>query len=148
MNIERLDLIIEIVRQVSDPHVELFNWVTFNAKAIPRYFDLELNCGTVACAAGWACLDTRVNALGLNVFVREATDEMYGQPMYNDPYNPQAQRLFNFDALTAFLEDENTPSRAASIFMPNRRIDDDGLTDKEFWLKRVAEIRQDYLEHK
>jgi hypothetical protein len=52
MHTERLKHLINILREVSPEHFDLWSW----------------DCGSAACAVGWACRDPQMQAEGLRMF--------------------------------------------------------------------------------
>ncbi len=59
MNRERLNIQIDVLRQVEAEHFHMDTWA-----------DQHGPCGTTCCALGWAALDPRLQAEGLRLFVR------------------------------------------------------------------------------
>ncbi|MBF3563881.1 hypothetical protein ISF73_11190 [Burkholderia pseudomallei] len=73
MHIERLKMLSSMLKTVNPNHFDLGDWVdspwsTREAIAIPND-DLRqriVDCGTTACAVGWACMMPEFQAQGLN----------------------------------------------------------------------------------
>jgi hypothetical protein len=123
MNIERLKHLIEVLKKVpeekfnlefwrnydeADPFDESFDTIT--KKALRKYglgtirelsdsdFDVVMDCGTVACAVGWATSDREFNAqgfyYGLYPYYTDETDKTY--------YNWNAvEKFFEIEPITA-----------------------------------------------
>lgn len=117
MNIERLKHLIEVLKKVpeeqfnlefwrnydeADPFDESFDTIT--KEALRKYglgtiselsdtdFDVVMDCGTVACAVGWATSDREFNAQGF----------YYGScPYYTDETD---KTYYNWDAVEQFFE--------------------------------------------
>lgn len=75
MNVERLRTLYAIIAGIPDERVDLENWRNKN----------EFDCGTIACAVGWACSYPEFNKQGLTVaadhispIFKTATQEYYG----------------------------------------------------------------------
>lgn len=133
MNIERLKHLIEVLKKVpeekfnlefwrnydeADPIDESFDTITNEslkrhgfetlAELSDATFDVVMDCGTVACAVGWATSDPVFNAQGF----------YYGScPYYTDETD---KTYYNWDAVEQFFEIE--PMTAQQLFSEDSYI--------------------------
>lgn len=105
MNVERLNKLIELLETIPDADFDLRNWVGKYEGA--QLVDnpkpdliLDGNCGTVACAVGWACLDPWFNSQGLKLDL--PPNCVGSEPTYYCPN--EDWEYFGFSAVAAFFD--------------------------------------------
>lgn len=64
MNIERLQHLITVLEGIPTDNFDLSGWTQSSIPDDANQQEL-IECGTVCCAVGWACLDPKFNAEGL-----------------------------------------------------------------------------------
>lgn len=66
MNIERLQKLVDLLKQVPQENLDLTNWGSaFDEVTVKPTMKENLECGYSACAIGWACIDKEFNEEGL-----------------------------------------------------------------------------------
>ena len=92
MHIERLNKLIEILLKVPNKSFDLTQWT--NVKELSQ----QVDCGTVACAVGWACFDKSFNEEGLNY--QEVEQNLFGTQYMT----PVFEGSTGWDAVEAFFD--------------------------------------------
>jgi hypothetical protein len=133
MNIELFDKGVEFIASRNDKQLNLGNWQSSYIALSSEY----VNCGTIACAAGWLALNPEFEALGVRA-------SRFGAPRFDGfvGYDAMA-KLFGIsqdDARTLFhfraFEDKEVFGDLA----------EEHMTDRQLWLSRARLIRAKYAE--
>lgn len=96
---EKLNHLIDILRARDEKSLRMRLWFTqppVDKRGLSSHYDpdnlKQMDCNTVACAGGWACLDPTFNALGLNFDFQDS------HPTYEDELGFEAlQKFFELD---------------------------------------------------
>jgi hypothetical protein len=133
MNIKLLKEAIAIIECVPDYRIDLGSWQSNEGADLIKALD-QIECGTIACAAGYLALHPKMQALGLS-------------PGYHGA--PSFKGLFQFEALSEFFD--LSPLKTRYLFgdrSPQEKNDDQmlgtGFTDRVLWLTRARKIIADH----
>ncbi|RQR63872.1 hypothetical protein [Burkholderia sp. Bp8998] len=103
MHIERLKMLSNMLRTVNPNHFDLGDWVdspwsTREALAIPSSGLPQriVECGTTACAVGWACTTPEFQAQGLSY--------KWDEVCYSSALSPTFDGKESWEAVCAFFE--------------------------------------------
>jgi hypothetical protein len=132
MNIELFDDAMEFIASLSDSQLKLHSWQDLDMERYIITSSSQVECGTIACAAGWLTLNPQFEALGLKVGV-------CGVPTFK-----------NQEAYWAMADLFNLPYRVAVNLFSRRGFDDadtfsetamENMTDRQLWLSRARIVR-------
>lgn len=135
MNIELFDKAVDFIASRTDTQLDLGDWQKSSTQRGTIASSSEyVNCGTIACAAGWIALNPEFNELG--VYPGSA-----GAPRFDDNGGYYAMaKLFSL------------PQQVAANLFYFRTFDDESqfgefankMTDRQLWLSRARVVRAEY----
>lgn len=141
MNVERLNKLIELLETIPDADFDLRNWIgKYNGVQMIDYVKPDLSfegdCGTVACAIGWACLDPWFNSQGLKL--DDSPTLRTSEPIYYCPVDEF--KYHSFSAVGMFFDIAR--DKAEELFLHSKYPETDRVKPsqviekiKEFMIK-------------
>lgn len=127
MNVERLRTLYAIIAGIPDERVDLDNWR--NKK--------ELDCGTIACAVGWACSYPKFVKQGLSLFGTTPTFDTAGRTYVGWYAVEKFFGLTQGESAALFLK---SPGRYHLGGIGINSPEDAGLSDKRRVLRRIRHL--------
>lgn len=100
-NFERLSELVSLLQTIPTENFSLSRWVSSDYSGGDKAVGELIECGTVACAIGWACLHKPFQQLGLSLKVNDDHESLL--PCYRNPKSRFASELWGQIAICNFF---------------------------------------------